>query len=60
MKYEFDFEVVAKEFKTFLRREEPGRHYEVNARTLQVKWTDIEIKKYRMKELRRHEDDAEV
>ncbi len=61
VKWEFDFEEVAKEFRSYLRREEPLTRYEVSERTLQVKWTDIEIKvvpitqKYRMKEIRSQE-----
>ena len=62
VEWEFDFEQVARDFRAFLRKEEPGKRYEINARTLQLKWTDIEIKvgrrqshltqKYRMKEIR--------
>jgi len=49
----FDFKASSKEFGEIVNKE--GGGYEINAKILQMKWTDIEIRKYWMQEMKQEE-----
>ena len=48
--YYFDFARAAKDFGRKVHAREPEKYYEVNPKVLQLKWTDVEIKRYRMRD----------
>lgn len=53
MKHMFDFKAASKEFNDLVNQD---AQFEINPKILQLKWTDIEIRKYRMQELKASKD----
>jgi len=47
----FDFNLAAIEFKKLMAERSSEPFKDITAKTLQVKWTDIEIKKYRLNDV---------
>lgn len=54
IEFYFDFELAANEFQRRM-----GKDFDITADTLRVKWTDVEIKKYRMEEMSKQESESE-
>ena len=50
IKHQFDFKVAAREFVKIINKDSPELFFTVDARQLQIRWTDIEIRKYRLPE----------
>ena len=48
MKHFFDFHAAAKEFTRIINDQASGECYQIDAKSLQLRWTDIEIRKYRL------------
>ena len=54
MKHLFDFNAAAKDFTKTIneglhsKNPEGGEVYQIDAKSLQLRWTDIEIRKYRL------------
>lgn len=44
----FDFGKTSREFSQLINKEEDNKWYQIDAKTLQLRWTDIEIRNYRM------------
>eukprot|EP00347_Sterkiella_histriomuscorum_P004474 403360327 len=58
MKNFFDFNAAAKEFSRYLNEKvEEGKWYQVDAKSLQLRWTDIEIRKYRLHQANNQQND---
>ena len=56
MKYYFDFHQTSKEFSRLINADLPiSQHYAVDAKQLQLRWTDVEIRKYRL-----HQDTSDM
>ena len=45
---QFDFKPAAKEFERLLNKEEKNSKYRIDGKSLQLKWTDIEIRRHMM------------
>ena len=49
MKNYFDFNATAKEFQKLVNEDiDDDKWYSIDAKSLQLRWTDIEIRKYRL------------
>ena len=48
MKHYFDFHAAAKEFSKTVNENLNSVWYNIDAKSLQLRWTDIEIRKYRL------------
>ena len=48
IRHNFDFKVVTREFVKFINKDDPGKFFEMDVKTLRLRWTDIEIRKYRL------------
>lgn len=48
MKNLFDFPKSAKEFSKMVNKQENQIYYMIDAKQLQLRWTDIEIRKFRI------------
>lgn len=48
MKHYFDFNGAAKEFTRIINDQSSDESYQIDAKSLQLRWTDIEIRKYRL------------
>lgn len=65
MKHYFDFNSASKEFSQIINDslsktvggEQVG--YQIDAKSLQLRWTDIEIRKYRLKQVSSQPDDID-
>lgn len=60
MKHYFDFHLAAKEFSKIVNKEALAGNsqsviYQIDAKTLQLRWTDIEIRQYRLNQF--HEEE---
>lgn len=44
----FDFHATAKEFNRLVNQNESENYYQIDSKTLQLRWTDIEIRRYRL------------
>ena len=47
MKHEFEFKAASREFCEYINKD-TEEYYEITAKTIQLRWTDIEIRKFRM------------
>ena len=44
----FDFKAATQEFMKYINEKDNEKYYEVDEKTVQLRWTDIEIRKYRL------------
>jgi hypothetical protein len=49
MKHSFDFRAASRDFIKGINSEDQENFYTIDVKTLQLRWTDIEIRKYRLK-----------
>ena len=56
MKHHFDFKVACREFTKEVNKDNKDFFYMVDAKQLQVRWTDIEIRKFRLPEHQLEDD----
>ena len=47
MKNEFEFKGAAREFCEYINKE-TQEYFEITQKTIQLRWTDIEIRKFRL------------
>ena len=45
---QFDFKAATQEFMKFINEDDKVNYYEVDEKTVQLRWTDIEIRKHRL------------
>jgi hypothetical protein len=57
---QFDFKPAAKEFERMLNKNEVGIKFRIDGKTLQLKWTDIEIRRHMLQSMQQPEDDDEL
>jgi len=50
MKHMFDFKSASKEMDELINKPGNLEYFEINPKVLQLKWTDIEVRKYRIKQ----------
>ena len=50
LKHLFDFKAATREFAKVINKEDPNVFYEVDVKAVRLRWTDIEIRKYRLEE----------
>lgn len=50
IKYQFDFKSAAREFVKTVNKDNKDTFFNVDVKQLQVRWTDIEIRKFRLTE----------
>jgi len=55
----FDFKAASREFIRTVNKDEPNNFYKLDIKTLQLRWTDIEIRKYRLNDLGNDKSDEE-
>ena len=55
----FDFRAASREFIRTVNKDEPDNFYKLDIKTLQLRWTDIEIRKYRLNDLGNDKSDEE-
>lgn len=48
IKHSFDFKVATRDFLRLINSLDEEKYYEMDMKTLQLRWTDIEIRKYRL------------
>ena len=48
IRHNFDFKVATREFIKFINKDDPDRFFEMDVKTVRLRWTDIEIRKYRL------------
>ena len=48
IRHNFDFKVATREFIKFINKDDPDKFFEMDVKTLRLRWTDIEIRKYRL------------
>ena len=48
IKHSFDFRAASRDFVKEINKDEQENFYSIDAKTLQLRWTDIEIRKYRL------------
>jgi len=48
IKHSFDFKAASRDFVKEINKDEQDNFYSIDAKTLQLRWTDIEIRKYRL------------
>lgn len=48
IKHSFDFRAASRDFVKEINKEEQENFYTIDVKTLQLRWTDIEIRKYRL------------
>lgn len=48
IKHAFDFKAATREFVQVINQADPDNFYAMDVKTLQLRWTDIEIRKYRL------------
>ena len=48
IRHQFDFRTAARAFAKLINKNDPQKFYEIDVKTLQLRWTDIEIRKYRL------------
>ena len=56
----FDFRAASREFIRTVNKDEPDNFYKLDIKTLQLRWTDIEIRKYRLNDLNDKSDEEDV
>jgi len=47
MKHEFEFKAASREFCEYINKD-TEEYFEITAKTIQMRWTDIEIRKFRL------------
>jgi len=50
IKHLFDFKAATREFVKLVNKSDPNVFYEIDVKTVRLRWTDIEIRKYRLEE----------
>jgi hypothetical protein len=55
----FDFKAASREFIRTVNKDEPNNFYKLDIKTLQLRWTDIEIRKHRLEDLGHDKSDEE-
>jgi len=55
----FDFRAASREFIKTVNKDEPDNFYKLDIKTLQLRWTDIEIRKYRLNDMGDDKTDEE-
>jgi hypothetical protein len=48
IKHSFDFRAASRDFVKEINKDEQENFYTIDVKTLQLRWTDIEIRKYRL------------
>ena len=48
IKHSFDFKAATRDFLRLINSLDEAQYYEMDTKTLQLRWTDIEIRKYRL------------
>ena len=48
IKHSFDFRSATREFIKEINKEDQENFFSIDVKTLQLRWTDIEIRKYRL------------
>jgi hypothetical protein len=48
IKHSFDFRAATRDFVKEINKEDNETFYSIDAKTLQLRWTDVEIRKYRL------------
>lgn len=48
IKHSFDFKAATRDFLRLINSLDTEKYYEMDMKTLQLRWTDIEIRKYRL------------
>jgi hypothetical protein len=48
MKHNFDFKAACRDFIKEVNKDTQEQFYKIDVKTLQLRWTDIEIRKYRL------------
>lgn len=48
IKHSFDFKAATRDFLRLINSLDDAKYYEMDTKTLQLRWTDIEIRKYRL------------
>lgn len=55
----FDFKAASREFIKLVNKDEPTNFYKLDIKTLQLRWTDIEIRKYRLNDMGNDKSDED-
>ena len=55
----FDFKAASREFIKTVNKDEPVNFFKLDIKTLQLRWTDIEIRKYRLNDTGAYKSDEE-
>ena len=48
IRHMFDFRVATRQFCKYINKDDPDNFFELDVKTVQLRWTDIEIRKYRL------------
>jgi len=51
MKHLFDFKAATREFVKQVNKDDPNNFFEMDTKTVRLRWTDIEIRKHRLVDL---------
>ena len=60
MKHQFDFKVATREFVKEINKEDQENFFSIDVKTLQLRWTDIEIRNHRLGDTKTLNDSQNV